>query len=293
MTVYVGSARIDERGKATGGKAGDQSGKELSIQKWYKHSGGGWTSVIHIIDPVKRKKYRDFIKWACNSSLIGYDQYERTTLYKAIKALGFENYKKLNKKVECDCSSLVACGLIVAGIDVPCNWRTGTLEGICKESKYKGILAVYTSSSYTNATSKLYDGDIINKRYSHVVTVISGAKGFESAKLTYNANVKAFQKAFNSDFYDEIKAGKIDELEEDGLCGTHTKAAIDKVMLKSLDKKHPEITKLVQKIVGFTGNAIDGKYGPKTKAAVEKYQKAHGLTADGEVGPKTLTKLLS
>lgn len=30
MTVYVASARIDENGKAYGGKAGDQTGKEVS-----------------------------------------------------------------------------------------------------------------------------------------------------------------------------------------------------------------------------------------------------------------------
>ncbi len=29
-TVYIGSARIDERGRARGGKAGDQTGREVS-----------------------------------------------------------------------------------------------------------------------------------------------------------------------------------------------------------------------------------------------------------------------
>ena len=39
-TVRVGSARIDERGKAYGGRAGDQTGRELSTQKWYLHKKG-------------------------------------------------------------------------------------------------------------------------------------------------------------------------------------------------------------------------------------------------------------
>ena len=38
MSVIIGSARIDENGKAKGGKAGDQTGKEVSTQKWYKHT---------------------------------------------------------------------------------------------------------------------------------------------------------------------------------------------------------------------------------------------------------------
>ena len=37
-TVYIGSARIDERGKASGGQAGNQNVKELSKQAWYDHS---------------------------------------------------------------------------------------------------------------------------------------------------------------------------------------------------------------------------------------------------------------
>ncbi len=36
----------------------------------------------------------------------------------------------------------------------------------------------------------------------------------------------------------------------------------------------------------YTGN-IDGKIGPKTKAAIEEFQKANGLKPDGRVGPKT------
>ena len=40
MAVKVGSARIDENGKAHGGKAGDQTGKEVSTQNWYLHSKG-------------------------------------------------------------------------------------------------------------------------------------------------------------------------------------------------------------------------------------------------------------
>ena len=40
MAVKVGSARIDENGRAHGGKAGNQTGKELSVQNWYRHFKG-------------------------------------------------------------------------------------------------------------------------------------------------------------------------------------------------------------------------------------------------------------
>ena len=43
--------------------------------------------------------------------------------------------------------------------------------------------------------------------------------------------------------------------------------------------------------IGSTG--IDGKYGTSTKAAVERFQRASGLTVDGIVGPKTREALAS
>ena len=37
MSVRIGHASQDEHGRATGGSAGDQTGKELCIRQWYKN----------------------------------------------------------------------------------------------------------------------------------------------------------------------------------------------------------------------------------------------------------------
>ena len=42
---------------------------------------------------------------------------------------------------------------------------------------------------------------------------------------------------------------------------------------------------------GYYTGAVDGIYGPKTKAAVKSFQKKNGLTADGIVGKKTAAAL--
>ena len=41
------------------------------------------------------------------------------------------------------------------------------------------------------------------------------------------------------------------------------------------------------KNAGFYAGNIDGKIGPKSKKAIEDFQKANGLKVDGKVGPKT------
>jgi peptidoglycan hydrolase-like protein with peptidoglycan-binding domain len=45
------------------------------------------------------------------------------------------------------------------------------------------------------------------------------------------------------------------------------------------------------KSAGFYQGSIDGKIGPKTKEAIIKFQKAHGLKADGIAGKRTSAEL--
>lgn len=184
MAIKVGSARIDERGRISGGSAGDQTGKELSLQNAYIWT-GGWDACIRIKNLAKRKKYLNFIKWACSSSLIGYDQNQRLTLYNALKKIGFSNYKKLSKRVECDCSSLVACGLIVAGF-TKIN-PSDTTMSLQKDmtSKYPKSFSVYDKTykngNHTMKTKWWRNGDILIKRGHHVVTVVSGGRIIKKA----------------------------------------------------------------------------------------------------------------
>lgn len=53
---------------------------------------------------------------------------------------------------------------------------------------------------------------------------------------------------------------------------------------------HHDLVKIVQNDLNDfngAGLAVDGNFGPKTKAAVINWQRALGLTVDGIVGPQT------
>lgn len=179
MTVKVGAAHIDERGRASGGRSGDQTGRELSIKPGYIFN-GGWDYCIRIKNLSKRKKFKDFIKWACGSRYIGYDQGQRLSLYNELKRIGFNNYMLLNKNVECDCSSLVACGLIVVGFTkINPSCYTGNLYQ-CIKAEYPGQFSFYDNGykrgDHTQIMKWWRNGDILLKQGHHVETVVSGGR---------------------------------------------------------------------------------------------------------------------
>jgi hypothetical protein len=57
------------------------------------------------------------------------------------------------------------------------------------------------------------------------------------------------------------------------------------------EKPSAENIQTALKNAGMYTGKIDGKIGPRTKAAIELFQKQNGLTADGKVGQKTWDKL--
>lgn len=176
-TVKLGSARIDENGNATGGKAGDQTGREVSTQNWYKHS-KGWR-----VFRAKNSSMAEKIAWdmqaACDNPKIGYDQSQRDTLYTVAKLVGF-NCAKVSAACETDCSALVRVCCAYAGVMLP-NIRTTNEPKALLDS---GEFLELTGAKYTDSPDYLRRGDILcTKTQGHTVVVLSSGSKAEVAPV--------------------------------------------------------------------------------------------------------------
>lgn len=168
--VKIGSARIDENGNARGGKAGDQTGIEVSMQNYYQHK-KGWR-VFRCIDPNKARLIADDMQYACGNSNIGYDQDQRNTLYNIAKEYNF-NCSKVKTKCETDCSALVRVCCAYAGISLP-NFTTLNEAQTLLDS---GYFQEMKGDKYTKSPDYLKRGDIlVTKTQGHTVVVLNNGQ---------------------------------------------------------------------------------------------------------------------
>lgn len=246
MAVIIGSARQDENGKAYGGQAGNQSGREISSQNWYLHS-KGWR-VLRAKDSGVGQRLAIAMRAACDNKNIGYNQWRRNTLYDAAAVWGFD-ISRVNTPVETDCSALVrTCIAYAAGITtLPSSLRTGNM---CSLILATGAFEELSGKEYTTKPDYLKAGDILcTKTSGHTVIVLTdGAKAGEKIHPTLKkgdkgADVANAQKLLmqagyalpkygaDGDFGDEclnaVKAFQRDKkLTVDGIVGAKTWKAL-------------------------------------------------------------------
>ena len=165
--VIIGSARIDENGNSHGGKPGDQTGKEVSIQEYYTHS-KGWR-VIRAKDDVAREAIAQDMEWACANDNIGYDQNQNQTLYNVVKNYGFD-CSKVTIPVETDCARLVRVCVLFAGIPTADFYTASEAETLLATGAFDEV--------YPKLPSGLKRGDIlVTKTKGHTVVALTNGDG--------------------------------------------------------------------------------------------------------------------
>ena len=150
---------------------------------------------------------------------------------------------------------------------------------------------VYTVEGNTSSTSGVVanGGGVFCKKYKLSYSRIYGygrPKYDEEPVIPepYVPTVKEWQEAAVKDGFKFPKAGI------DGKWGSECKAVAKKAVIKKrVTNKYPNLTKLVQKIVGVT---VDGKCGKNTDTAIRNWRKANDLPAGGSFGHNSWVKAL-
>jgi hypothetical protein len=169
MSVYIGHASIDERGKAKGGAAGDQTLKEVYKRTWYSKP---WHTVFRPKSAAVAEKIAKAMEQACGNNNIGYDQNQRTTLYTQAKAKKWD-ISKVAVKCETDCSALVAVCCNAAGVTVSKDMYTGNEKAVLKGT---GKFTIYTAAKYVGGSDYLKRGDILLGNGHTAIVLSDGEK---------------------------------------------------------------------------------------------------------------------
>jgi hypothetical protein len=313
MAIMIGSARIGENGKTTGGEIGDQKQKsatndtvgEVSMQPFYIHS-KGW----YVLRP-KSAQYAEAIAkkmiTACNNANIGYNQNNRYGIIKYGTGSSV--------KTEADCSTTVRqCVKEATGVDAGDFTTSNEVSKLTTTGLFEDKF-IYVSQDKT----PLYNGDIlITKTKGHTAIVVSGnprvttttTSTTTTSKLKIDSNVKVIQTWLNKYYSTGLTV--------DGKYGTNTKKALCKAWQKEVGltadgifgtkskttaKSHiikKDSTGILVTIWqaylvcrGYDVNGIDGDFGSGCHTATVSYQKANSLGTDGIVGVNTWTKAFS
>lgn len=197
----ISNCSHDENGKYSGGKPGDQTGKEWVIQNWYNRP---WNYIFR----HPNKEVVDLIVLLATKSAendhIGYDQGDRYSFWNCLKKVGYMP-EKIITNCNADCSAGVAAIVKAIGFilgikelqDVSIYAYTGDLRSYLTKAGFQ----VLTDSKYLESDDYLEAGDILLYENHHVATCITtgtkaDGKWYESAisaqlKVTTDANVRS------------------------------------------------------------------------------------------------------
>ena len=218
--VILGHAVSDERGKSSGGKPGNQTGNELRFQEWYLRA-KGWTDVLRAKKKSLRKKIASAIQCLVRNPRIGYDQKQRTTLYREAYNVKWD-LSKISVPCSTDCSALESVALNACGVKVSKDIYTGDMvEKIMETGEFHDL----TGKEYTQTSDNLEVGDILVGP-GHTATVVEIKEmlvlertlRYVSGALLTGDDVKELQKILKSlGLYNDKK---------DGIFGVNTERAV-------------------------------------------------------------------
>lgn len=181
--VKIGSARIDENGNISGGKAGDQTGQEVAREPWYKHK-LGWLVYRPKSPEVAEAIARD-MEYACDNDMVGYDQSNDQSLYAAAKPYTFD-ISKVKVPCETDCAKLVRVCILYSGVTID-DFYTGNAPAALDKT---GAFIRLDGPDYTEKSSYLKRGDImVTPEKGHMAVVLNDGSKIGGVRIVTTACV--------------------------------------------------------------------------------------------------------
>ena len=275
MSIKIGHASADERRKASGGKAGDQTGGEVCVRTWYSSP---WDCVLRPKSPEVAEASARAMEAACTNPHIGYDQSARNTLYNYALAAKFD-LAAIEDNCECDCSSLVHVCVIAAGVPLTYSVNGHTTWTIAAALVGSGAYEKLTEDKYLASDAFLKRGDILLNTDAHVAMALENGAGVR-------------------------EEGSIPQSPcgDSSLCTREPMKSptVGTVMLTPLPllKKGSEglavwAMQVLLKAWCYDCGEADGIFGAQTEAALLDYQRKWGLEPDGECGKMSWAMLIN
>ena len=179
--LKLGHASISEKGTING-LAGDQTGGEVTTRSYYDKK---WLYIyrptsINLAESLVKSMYN-----ACENNNIGYGQSDRLTLYyeclRLVKGGRIlpSTIKDVTKKVNCDCSSLVALCCIACGLRVNPSMTTWNQYG---ELKATGCFEIINFATIKSPDYLDY-GDILQAE-QHTAIVLESNREYSAPAKT-------------------------------------------------------------------------------------------------------------
>ena len=216
LSVKIGHASIDEKGKTIGTLKGDQTKKEIFTRDWYN---GSWNVYLECIDPVLAKKSATILESICSNNNYGYSQPNRWSGYKSI----INNSKNISKgSGDFDCSSLIISSYILAGLDIEPTGYTGNMRKLLLST---GKFIEYTDKKYLTSDKYASIGGIYIKEGKHVVMALG------NGYLYNKSNIIADGQKLGNNFVNT-------NIDEDGIRGPETKKLGIKVLQLAMNKDY-------------------------------------------------------
>lgn len=174
-THYIANSGSDENKAYTGGKAGDQTGHEAELKKWYNRP---WTVVLRYPVQAVALVIAQLSIAMCLNDKVGYDQGQRGTYWTQLKAAGYAP-SRITVACEEDCTAGVSANVKAAGhiCGIPAleNLPLCSSRNMRQEFVKAGFIAL-TAAKYLTSPNELLPGDILLYENHHAACNITLGK---------------------------------------------------------------------------------------------------------------------